>query len=275
MLAGAFQWGHEYEERQPALPWNHWALAVVWVHQSWLHHWRFEKSRHFLSPSQSRNETGGLGTDWILFQSTEPTLRLRGCILCSLPVLSSADGQYCPLKIFLNLMVITLFFVKDPIFIWEVRLFQIKWLLKLIWDSSIGTWTSFWLTVDAQEMVIALNWKLCLLLSKFCLPFYPHSLYDNSQPCYLLPTWMAVSLTFRCLFMLPLETWITIPKPKSNHPISLFRTLQHWPPPPPTNKEQSSSSEHADKAPGLPLATFFLPDLSPTPSYSSSSRDCS
>ena len=94
------------------------------------------------------------------FRNTEPTLgNWRGCILCSLPVLSSENGQYCPLKFFLNLMVITLFFVKHPKFIWEVRRFRIKWLLKLIWDSSIGTWTSFWLTADAQEMVIALNWE--------------------------------------------------------------------------------------------------------------------
>lgn len=138
-----------WRKDQPALPWNHWALAVVWVHQSWLHHWRFEKSRHFLQPKPKQKWDWRSGYRLNPLSETQSPLGNWKDASSFLPVLSSADNIHH--KIFLNLMVITLFFVKDPIFIWEVRLFQIKWLLKLIWDSSISTWTSFWLTVDAQK----------------------------------------------------------------------------------------------------------------------------
>lgn len=127
-------------------------------------------------------------------RNTEPTLgNWRQLILCSLPVLSSVNGQYHPLIFFLNPMIITLFFVKYPKFVWDVRLCQIKWPLKLIWNSPVGMWTSFWLIVDAQEMVVALNWKS----SVYC--------YQNSVPhSTLIPSMIIHKFGISC----PLE-WLS------------------------------------------------------------------
>lgn len=190
MLAGAFQWGHEYEERQPALPWTHWALAVVWVHQSWLHHWDLKSLGIFSSPSQS-NETGGLGTDWILFKKHRAHSRELKSMRPLLPTcLIFSERSILSLKIFSkpndNYLILCQF-------IWDVRLCQIKWPLKLIWESPLGTWTSSWLTVDAQEMVIALNWESCI----YC--------YQNSVPHSIpIPSMIIHNLVISC----PLE-WLS------------------------------------------------------------------
>ena len=67
--------------------------------------------------------------------------------------------------------------------------------LTLIWNSPISTWTGSWLGVDAQEMVVTLNWeKLFIIKILSSIPPYTSTLIHNLvvswplwwSPCFLL-----------------------------------------------------------------------------------------